>query len=185
MSQTRNLFSVFRFLFFDVSIFPIGSSHWRSPEIRWNKLRISDIENLLIQFLSCELELELELIQTHMAQKPLLGVEVGAHAVRKRSKCGWVGCGGQARVSRGAWVCVWRLGVCVVCEAFLAVWRRQLSLCGAPCDPERYQRHASWFSPWYWHVSQVGFEGAILPPVPYRNESFVSGIFVHSINRAL
>ena len=27
------------------------------------------------------LELELELIQTHMAQKPLLWVEVGAHAV--------------------------------------------------------------------------------------------------------
>ena len=28
--------------------------------------------------------LELELIQTHMAQKPLLWVEVGAHAVRNR-----------------------------------------------------------------------------------------------------
>jgi hypothetical protein len=32
-----------------------------------------------------ELELELELIQTHMTQKPLLWVEVGAHAVRKMS----------------------------------------------------------------------------------------------------
>jgi len=31
-----------------------------------------------------ELELELELIQAHMAQKPLLWVEVGAHAVRNR-----------------------------------------------------------------------------------------------------
>ena len=31
-----------------------------------------------------ELELELELIQTHMTQKPVLWVEVGAHAVRKR-----------------------------------------------------------------------------------------------------
>jgi hypothetical protein len=29
-------------------------------------------------------QLELELIQTHMTQKPLLWVEVGAHAVRKR-----------------------------------------------------------------------------------------------------
>jgi len=32
-------------------------------------------------------ELELELIQTHMAQKPLLWVVVGAHAVRNRSRC--------------------------------------------------------------------------------------------------
>jgi hypothetical protein len=36
------------------------------------------------------IELELELIQTHMAQKPWLWVEVGAHAVRNRSKCGGV-----------------------------------------------------------------------------------------------
>jgi hypothetical protein len=47
------------------------------------------------------LELELELIQTHMTQKPLLWVEVGAHVVRNRPKCG--GVGGQAQVSRGAW----------------------------------------------------------------------------------
>jgi hypothetical protein len=33
---------------------------------------------------------KLELIQTHMTQKPLLWVEVGAHAVRKRSKCAGV-----------------------------------------------------------------------------------------------
>jgi hypothetical protein len=26
----------------------------------------------------------------------------------------------------------WRLDVCVVFEAFLVVWRRQLSLCGVP-----------------------------------------------------
>jgi hypothetical protein len=32
-------------------------------------------------------ELELELIQTQMTQKPLLWVEVGTHAVRKRSEC--------------------------------------------------------------------------------------------------
>ena len=69
-------------------------------------------------------ELELELIQTHMAQKPLLWVEVGAHAVRNRSKCGGVGWAGAG--------VAWRLGVCVVFEASPAVWRRQLSLCGAP-----------------------------------------------------
>ena len=65
------------------------------------------------------LELELELIQTHMAQKPLLWVEVGAHAVLNRSKCGgveWAGAG-----------VAWRLGECVVFEASPAVWRRQLS----------------------------------------------------------
>jgi len=55
-----------------------------------------------------------------MAQKPLLWVEAGAHAVRNRSKCGgveWAGVG-----------VAWRLGVCVVFGAFWAVWRRQLSL---------------------------------------------------------
>jgi hypothetical protein len=49
-------------------------------------------------------ELELELIQTHMTQKPLLWVEVGAHAVRKRSGCAGV-------VWAGAGV-AWRLCVC-------------------------------------------------------------------------
>jgi hypothetical protein len=38
----------------------------------------------------CELELELSAIQTHMAQKPLLWVEAGAHAVRKRRESGGV-----------------------------------------------------------------------------------------------
>jgi hypothetical protein len=38
-----------------------------------------------------EAELELELIQTHLTQKPLLWVEVGAHAVRKRGKAESVG----------------------------------------------------------------------------------------------
>jgi hypothetical protein len=33
---------------------------------------------------------EVELIQNHMTQKPLLWVEVGAHAVRKRSECSGV-----------------------------------------------------------------------------------------------
>jgi hypothetical protein len=55
-----------------------------------------------------------------MAKKLLLWVEVGAHAVRNRPKCGGVG-----------WACAgvaWRLGVCIVFEATWAVWRRQLSL---------------------------------------------------------
>ena len=35
-------------------------------------------------------ELELELIQTHMTQKPMLRVEVGARALRVLiKKCGW------------------------------------------------------------------------------------------------
>jgi hypothetical protein len=34
----------------------------------------------------CQPELELELIQTHMAQKPLLWIEVGAHAVRNTNQ---------------------------------------------------------------------------------------------------
>jgi hypothetical protein len=39
-------------------------------------------------------QLELELIQTHMAQKPLLWIEMSAHAVRNRSKFGVVGWAG-------------------------------------------------------------------------------------------
>jgi len=57
--------------------------------------------------------LELKLIQTHMAQKPLIWVEAGAHAVRNRPKCGGV-------VWAGAGV-AWRLCVCVVFEIFWAV----------------------------------------------------------------
>ena len=48
-----------------------------------------------------ELELELELIQTHMAQKPVLRVEVGARALRVRSVSreeAWASAGVQ-----GAW----------------------------------------------------------------------------------
>jgi hypothetical protein len=47
------------------------------------------------------IELELELIQAHMTQKPLLWVEVGAHAVRKRSECAgvvWAGAGVARRL---------------------------------------------------------------------------------------
>ena len=48
------------------------------------------------------MELELELIQTHMAQKPVLRVEVGARALRMRSVSreeAWASAGVQ-----GAWV---------------------------------------------------------------------------------
>jgi hypothetical protein len=46
-------------------------------------------------------ELKLELIQTHMTQKPLLWVEVevGAHAVRKRLECAGVVNGRACRVA--------------------------------------------------------------------------------------
>jgi hypothetical protein len=51
------------------------------------------------------IELELELVQTHMTQKPLLWIEVGAHAVRKTSECAWVvwaGASSSARCDRAA-----------------------------------------------------------------------------------
>jgi hypothetical protein len=49
----------------------------------------SALGNMIAMHLHCEGgpgKLELELIQTHMTQKPLQWVEVGAHAVRKRSE---------------------------------------------------------------------------------------------------
>ena len=51
-------------------------------------------------------ELELELIQPHVTQKPLLWVEVGARVMRKRPGRGEVvWChSGQGRVLRGACV---------------------------------------------------------------------------------
>jgi hypothetical protein len=55
------------------------------------------------------LELKLKRIQAHMAQIPLLWVEVGAHAVRNKSKCGgvgWVGVGVAWRLGDHHWVCV-------------------------------------------------------------------------------
>ena len=52
--------------------------------------------------------LELELIQIHTTQKPLPWVEVGAHAMRKRSECG-----GIVWVSAGV---AWRLCVCCLCS---------------------------------------------------------------------
>jgi hypothetical protein len=43
---------------------------------------ISEVDNPLAgRAATSELELEPELIQTHMTQKPLMWVEVGAHAV--------------------------------------------------------------------------------------------------------
>jgi hypothetical protein len=45
-------------------------------------------------------ELELELIQIHMTQKPMLRVEVGAVSY---SRCACVAHKGHARENRGAW----------------------------------------------------------------------------------
>jgi len=69
-------------------------------------------------------EPELELIQTHITQKPLMWVEVGAHAVRKRPEFAgavWVGAGVSRRGRRVALVCVLSL------KSFWVVWRRQFS----------------------------------------------------------
>jgi len=59
-----------------------------------------------------------------MAQKPLLWVEVGAHAVRYRPKCGGV-------VWAGAAV-AWRLGVCVCVVWFVFVRVFGLRIVGEP-----------------------------------------------------
>ena len=56
-----------------------------------------------IQSTAATSELELELIQTHMTQKPLLWVEVGVHAVHKRSGCAgvvWAGAGAHPAQTR-------------------------------------------------------------------------------------
>ena len=68
----------------------------------WGQVRVS-------------LALELELIQTHKAQRPLLWVEVGAHAVHNRSKCAAracvcrraITCGYNivARIQIGSYIC--------------------------------------------------------------------------------
>jgi hypothetical protein len=65
--------------------------------------------------------LGLELIQTHMTQKPLLWVEVGERVVRERSKTWW-----------GVWVKRGVAPVWVWVSSVKPVWCRQLSLCGAP-----------------------------------------------------
>ena len=54
-------------------------------------------------FFSIQLELELELLQTHMTQKPMLRVEVGARALRVLIKNA-AGQEGQVRVCK-ALVC--------------------------------------------------------------------------------
>jgi hypothetical protein len=73
-----------------------------------------------------------------MAQKPLLWVEVGAHAVRNRPKCGGVGWAGAG--------VAWRLGVCVVFEAFLAVWRPNafnMRMCGRNVEETKKSRKST------------------------------------------
>jgi hypothetical protein len=52
------------------------------------------------------LSLELKLTQARIAKKPLLWIEVGAVRCHSATCQGAVGWCGQARVLRGAWVCV-------------------------------------------------------------------------------
>jgi hypothetical protein len=61
-----------------------------------------------------------------MAQKQLLWVEVGAHAVRsQQAKARWGNVGRRGcHVSLGC--------LCCVLEASWVIWYRQISLCGAP-----------------------------------------------------
>ena len=78
-----------------------------------------------------ELELELELIQTHMTQKPMLRVEAGARALRMLVKymCGWTG-----RASAGVQgTCVWAwISGAPVRAGWVCDGGVQLSFCGAP-----------------------------------------------------
>jgi hypothetical protein len=75
----------------------------------------------------CGLELELELIQAHMTQKTLLWIEVGAHAVRKRSECAGVVCAsalvaGELLPIFYLYQCITRMRMCgasAVCECIL------------------------------------------------------------------
>jgi hypothetical protein len=66
-----------------------------------------------------EIELELEPVQAHMTQKPLLWVEVGAHAVSKKTeRDGAVWAGASA---------VWSLCACVMSFwLFESPWRSHL-----------------------------------------------------------
>ena len=73
-------------------------------------------------------ELELELIQTHMTQKPVLRVEVGARALRELIKnCGWTGRASAGVQGTRVWA--WISGAPVragwVCDGGV-----QLSFCG-------------------------------------------------------
>jgi hypothetical protein len=77
----------------------------------------------------CRRELELELIQTHMTQKPMLRVEVGAVFC---SRCACVAHKGHARENRGRVQArrARRLAVCIrVCDSDSLVIMKKL-LCG-------------------------------------------------------
>ena len=86
-----------------------------------------------------ELELELELIQIHMAQKPMLRVEVGSRALRVRSVSreeAWASAGVQ-----GAWVSGWNPG-------FLRYFfRRQLHLYLRGLSPQNLTRNLAKICP--------------------------------------
>ena len=76
-------------------------------------------------------ELELELIQTHMTQKPMLRVEAGARALRMlvKNMCGWT-----ERASAGVQgTCVWAwISGAPVRAGWVCDGGVQLSFCGAP-----------------------------------------------------
>ena len=77
-----------------------------------------------------ELELELELIQTHMTQKPMLRVEVGARALRELIKnCGWTGRASAGVQGTRVWA--WISGA-PVRAGWVCDWEDQLSFYGAP-----------------------------------------------------
>jgi hypothetical protein len=75
-------------------------------------------------------ELELELIQTHMTQKPMLWVEVGAGSC---SRCACVAHKGHARENRGAWASAAckALGCLVVHHRYLTVVPSPLPRCAS------------------------------------------------------
>ncbi len=76
-------------------------------------------------------ELELELIQTHMTQKPMLRVEAGARALRMlvKNMCGWT-----ERASAGVQgTCVWAwISGAPVRAGWVCDGEDQLSFYGAP-----------------------------------------------------
>ena len=61
----------------------------RAPAATVAGTKAADIRGRSIRGGFCVM-IELELIQVHMAQKPVLRIEVGARALRVRSVSGWV-----------------------------------------------------------------------------------------------
>jgi hypothetical protein len=90
-----------------------------------------------------ELDLELELIQIQMAQKPLLWVEAGAHAVQKKKgpERGWAEGASMGAMRR---LCV--LHVCVLSLKPLGLFGAASILCVAPARSNGLCAKHRWFS---------------------------------------